>query len=97
MKRIEAQNRYLNVLIDPSFQGVNRLFALSFECDDVRKSYKQYYLPTVEIKDYNVVIDGRNFYQKKKQFKIYDTIKKIETGQGDDFTIGCLPDYPYFK
>ena len=35
--------------------------------------------------------------KKKKQFKIYDTIKKIGTGQGDDYTIGCLPDYPYFK
>ena len=51
MKRIEAQNRYLNVLIDPSFQGVNRLFALSFECDDVRKSYKQYYLDYLILSD----------------------------------------------
>ena len=78
MKRIEAQNRCLNVLIDPSFQGVNRLFALSFECDDVRKSYKQYYLPTVEIKDYNVVIDGRNFYQKKNNLKYMIPLKRLK-------------------
>ena len=46
----QAQNRYLDFLIDPSFQGVNRLFVLSFKDDDGRESHKQYYLPTVEIK-----------------------------------------------
>ena len=44
----QAQNRYLDFLIDPSFQGVNRLFVLSFKDDDGRESRKQYYLPTVE-------------------------------------------------
>ena len=53
-----------NVLIDPSFQGVNGFFVLSFKGDDGQKSYKQYYLPTVEIKDYNVVTDGRNFFDQ---------------------------------
>ena len=61
-KSNQAQNRYLNVLIDPSFQGVNIIFVLSFESDDARKSYKQYYLRTMEMKDYNVVIDGKNFF-----------------------------------
>ena len=56
----QVQNRYLDFLIDPSFQGVNRLFVLSFKDDDGRQSHKQYYLPTVEIKDYNVMIDGRS-------------------------------------
>ena len=51
-----AQNRYLNHLINPSFQGVNRLFLLSFENEDQRKSHSTYYLPKVEIKDYNVMI-----------------------------------------
>ena len=46
-----AQNRYLNHLINPSFQGVNRLFVLSFENEDQRKSHSAYYLPKVEIKD----------------------------------------------
>ena len=63
-KSSQAQNRYLNVLIDPSFQVVNRIFVSSFEGDDGQKSYKQYYLPTVKIKDYNVVIDGRNFFDQ---------------------------------
>ena len=57
----QAQNRYFDFLIDPSSQGVNRLFVLSFKDNDGWESHKQYYLPTVEIKDYNIMIDGRNF------------------------------------
>ena len=57
-----AQNRYLNHLVDPSFQGVNRLFLLSFENEDDRISHSTYYLPKVEIKDYNVMIDGEKFF-----------------------------------
>ena len=57
-----ARNRYLNHLINPSFQGVNRLFVLSFENEDDRTSHSTYYLPKVEIKDYNVMIDGKNFF-----------------------------------
>ena len=66
---------------------------------DGRESHKQYYLPTVEIKDYNVMIDGRNFFDQpiKNDLKTYDNIRKIATGQGDDCTIRCLLDYPYFK
>ena len=55
-----SQNRYLNHLINPCFQGVNRLFVLSFESEDQTKSHSTYYLPQVEIKDYNVMTDGRN-------------------------------------
>ena len=63
-KSIQAQNRYLNVSINPSFQGVNKLFILSFEGDDGQKSYKQYYLQTVETKDYNVVTYGKKFFDQ---------------------------------
>ena len=93
-----AQNPNLNHLVEPSFQGVNRLFVLAFENDDDRTSDDQYYLPTVEIKDYNVMINGENFFdQPIKNNKItYDNIRKIATGQGDDYTTGCLLDYPYF-
>ena len=59
-----AQNRYLNYLINPSFQGVNRLFVLSFENENDRTSHSTYYLPKVEIKDYNVMIDGRNLFDQ---------------------------------
>ena len=58
---IERQNQYLDFLIDPSFQGVNKLFVLSFEDNAHRTSYKRYFLPTTEIKDYNVMIDGKTF------------------------------------
>ena len=95
---LSAQNPNLNHLVEPSFQGINRLFVLAFENDDDRISDDEYYLPTVEIKDYNIVINGENFFEQPiKNNKItYDNIRKIATGQGDDCTTGCLLDYPYF-
>ena len=59
-----AQNANLNHLIEPSFQGVNRLFVLAFENDAQRTSNKRYYIPNVEIKDYNVMIDGKNLFDQ---------------------------------
>ena len=93
-----AQNPNLNHLFELSFQGVNRLFVLAFANDDDRISDDEYYLPTVEIKDYNIVINGENvFDQPIKNNKITnDNIRKIATGQGDDYTTGGLLDYPYF-
>ena len=94
-----AQNPNLNHLVEPSFQGINRLFVLAFENDNNRTSDDRYYFPTVEIKDYNIVINDENFFdQPIKNNKItYDNIRKIAIGQGDDYTTGCLLDYPYFK
>ena len=59
---LSAKNLNLNHLVEPSFQGVNRLFVLAFENDTQRASAKGYYLPNVEIKDYNVMINGENFF-----------------------------------
>ena len=75
-------------MIEPSFQGVNRLFVLAFENDTQRKNAKGYYLLNVEIKDSNVMINGENFCnQSKKNNKLtYENIRKISTGQGDDYT-----------
>ena len=94
-----AQNPNLNHLVEPSFQGINRLFVLAFENFDDRTSDEENYLPTVELKDYNIVINGENsFDQPIKNNKVtYDNIRKIATGQGDDYTTDCLLDYPYFK
>ena len=94
-----AQNRYLNYLINPSFQGVNRLFLLSFENENDGTSHSTYYLPKVEIKDYNVMIDGRNFFDQSINImgKTYENIRKVANGKGDGYTTGCLLDYPYFK
>ena len=63
---------------------------MSVKDDDSRESHNQYHLPTVQIKDYNVIIDGRNFFDQpiKNDLKTYDNIKKIVTGQGDDYTTG---------
>ena len=94
-----AQNRYLNYLINPSFHGVNRLFVLSSENEDDRLSQSTYYLPKVEIKDYNVIIDVRKFFDQpiNSMTKTYENIRKVSTGQGDDYTTSCLLDYSYFK
>ena len=91
-------NANLNHLVEPSFQGINRLFVLAFEGDTQRTSHSGYYLPNVEIKDYNIMINGENFCdQPIKNNKVtYENIRKIATGQGDHYTTGFLLDYPYF-
>ena len=58
----QGRNKYLEYLIDTSFQGVNGVFVLSFEDSRVRESYKQYFLSAVEIKDYNTMIDEENVF-----------------------------------
>ena len=59
-----AQDRYLNHLINLSFRGVNRLFVLSFENENYRTSHSTYYLPKVEIKNYNVMVEGKNCFDQ---------------------------------
>ena len=95
----QTLNRNLDFLIDPSFRGVNMLFVLSFKDRRVWQSYKQFFVSAVEIKDYNVVIDWRNFFDQpvRNDLRTYDNIRKIAIGQGDEHTTGCLIDYPYFK
>ena len=79
-------------MVELSFQVVNRLFVLAFENDSQRTSRSGYYLPNVEIKNYNVMINGDNFFdQAVKDNKVtYENIRKIATGKGDDYTTGCL-------
>ena len=97
-----AQIANLNYLIAPSFQGVNRHFVLAFEHDnnnDWRIINKRYYIRNAEIKDYNALTDGKNFFdQPTKNDKItYENVRKVTIGQRDDYTTGCLLDYTYFK
>ena len=91
------RNANLNYLVEPSFQGINKLFVLAFEGDTQRTSQSGYCLPNVEIKDYNIIVNGENFFdQPIKNNKVtYENVTKIATGQGDDYTIGCLLDYLY--
>ena len=84
----ERVNKYLDFLIDPSFQGINRLFVLSFENEAQRTSYKSIIL---RLKKYNAMIDAQNFDQSIKiNFITYDKIQKIVTSQGDDYTTNSL-------
>ena len=78
---------------------MNRLFILALENDTQRKSAKGYYFANVEIKDYNIMINGENvFDQPIKNNKVrYKNIREIATGQGDDYTTSCLIDYQYIK
>ena len=62
-----GRNPNLNHLVESSFQGINRLYVLAFENDNHRRSDERYYLPTVERKDYNIVINGENFFDQPIQ------------------------------
>ena len=94
----QNKNKSLNYLIDPTFGDVNRLFVLSFENEDGRTSYYKYYVPSVEIKDCNVLIDGNTFFELpvKKLEKTYEKIIQI-TDHSGYYTRGNLLDYEYFK
>ena len=73
---------------------MNRLFVLSLENEGDRTSHSNYYLPKVEIQDCNVMIDGKNFFDQpiNSDLKTYENIRKINTGQGDDYSTGSLLD-----
>ena len=63
------------------------------------KDSKKYFLPGEKNENYNLLTDGRNFYVQpiNDVIKQYDEVRKVSTGQGDDYTTGCLLDYTYFK
>ena len=100
-EKIYAANENIRILIDPSWQGINRLFVLAYLSNNTStaKSYRKYFLPRVKIENYNIEIDGRKFYDQpiNDSIKKYDEIRKISTGQGDDYTTGCLLDFSYFE
>ena len=74
-------------------------FCLSLENNGGRISYTRYYLLPVEIRNYNAVIDGRNFCDQpvQKNWITYDNIRKTATGWGDNYATGCQLDYNYFN
>ena len=93
----EAINNNLNILIDPTFTNVNRLFVLSYRNADDRQSFSQFYLPKVMVIDYNVVIDKLAFFDLpiKSEEEAYEKI--IDISRNNEYTIGNLLDYDYFK
>ena len=102
---IRPQNYNLNYLIDQTFTNVNRLFVLSFQriawenntTKDYRDSFSHYYVPKVEIKGSNALIDGKSFFDLsvKNEEEAYEKI--IDMGNNNDYTTGNLLDFGYFK
>ena len=86
--------KYIN--LDPSFQGVNRLFVMAYNRVDgqpTRNGERKYYLPRIDLNKYNVIINGRIESDTEK----YRELKKVMIGKGGDYTAGSLLDYNYFK
>ena len=91
--------KYIN--LDPSFQGVNRLFVMAYNRatgQPTRNGQQKYYLPRIDLEKYNVIIDGRNFYDNPVESDIekYRELKKVMIGKGEDYTTGSLLDFNYF-
>ena len=96
-------NDYIRELLDASYQGAKRLFVLAYDNTGnnpvAANSHRSYFLPRIKIENYNIEINGRNFYDQpiNDSIKQYDEVRKESTGQGDDYTTGCLLDFAYFE
>ena len=86
----QTKNNNLNYLIDPTFTNVNRLFVLSFENENKRTSFSKYYVPKVEIKDFNVLTDGKPFFEIPVRNKKEAYEQFIEMSKNNDYTTGNL-------
>ena len=100
----QNNNNNLNYLIDPRFTKVNRSFVLSFERieennvkRDHRDSFSHYYVPNVEIKDFNILIDGKSFFDLPVKNKEETYEKTMSKSKNNDYTTGNLLDFAYFK
>ena len=97
---VQPKNNNLNYLIDPTFTNINRLFVLLFTRDnasDTRDSFSHYYVPNVRIKDFNVLIDGKSFFDLpvKNEEEAYE--KVMDMSNNSDYTTGNLLDFAFFK
>ena len=92
LKKVINNDTNIYELLSGRLQGVRRLFVHDYiATDDYEpgiKNKKKYFLPRGEINDYNVLIDGRNFYDQpiNDLIKQYDELRKVSTGQGDHYT-----------
>ena len=88
----EAINNNLNILIDPTFTNVNRLFVLAYQDDANRQSFSQFYLARVMVKDFNVIIEELAFFDLpiKTEEEAYEKI--IDINKNNEFTTGNLLD-----
>ena len=92
----QTKSNNLNYLIDQTFTNVNRLFVLTFEIEDDRIYFSKYYVTKVEINDFNVLIDGKPFFEipVKNKEEAYEAI--IELSKNSDYTTGDLLNHEYF-
>ena len=95
-------NNFKYISLDRSFQGVNRLFVMAYNSANdqpTRSGQQKYYLPRNDLNKYNVIIDGRNFYDNPIESDIekYRELKQVMIGKGEDYAAGSLLDYNYFK
>ena len=108
-------NNFKRTLLDAAIPGINRSFVMGFNdnvenpvnnnprADNAngvkRNGHRKYFLPRVDIKDYNVLIDGRNFYDQNisDDFKKCEELRKVMTGRGEDYTTGSLLYYHYWR
>ena len=88
----EAINNNLNILIDPTFTNVNRLFVLAYQTADDRYSYFQFYLPKVMVKEFNVIIDKLTFFDLPIKTEEEACEKIIDINRNNEYTIGNLLD-----
>ena len=98
------ENDYIRELLHASYQGVKRLFVLANgdragANKATADSHRRYFLPRVKVEYYNIEINGRHFYDHPINDSInqYNKVRKVSTGQGDDYTTGCLLDFAYFE
>ena len=93
----EAINNNLNIVVDPTFPNINRLFVLAYQNADDRQSFYEFYLPKVMIEDFNVIIDKLAFFDLpiKTEEEAYEKI--IDISRNNEYKTGNLLDYDYFK
>ena len=93
----QTKNNNLNYLIDSRFNKVNSFFVLSFDNENDRTTFSEYYVQNVQIIDFNLLIDGKSFFDTSIN-NDEETYKQIiEMGRNNDYTTGNLLDYEYFS
>ena len=100
----QPQNNNLNYLIDPTFTNVNRLFVLPFQriagenntTKDYRDFFSHYYVPNTRVKDFNVLIDGKSFFNLPIKNEEEAYAKIIEMSNNNNYATGNLLDFAYF-
>ena len=94
-----AANGYIRERLDASIQGVNKLLVFPYMRSANFTTENSYFLPRLKIDNCNIEIDGKNFYDQaiNDSIKQYNEIRQISTGQGDDYTTGCLLNFAYFN